>query len=77
MDLMNVVEFELQKQIMIKEGEAKICGQNIKNDTSKTILSLCKTGKKGKRRKKIRKKLEDIRLRYEKKSKNRKKIGKY
>ena len=61
---------------MIKEGEAKICRQNIKNDTSKTTLSQCKTGKM-KRRKKIRKKLEDIRLRYEKKSKNRKKIGKY
>ena len=31
MDLLNAVEFELKRQIMITEGEAKIRRQNIKN----------------------------------------------
>ena len=34
-DLMNAVEYELQRQIMLKEGEAKIRKQNIKNDNFK------------------------------------------
>ena len=40
MDLMNAVEFELKRQIMIKEGEAKIRRQNIKNDNFKKTMEI-------------------------------------
>ena len=39
-DLMNAVEYELQRQIMLKEGEAKIRKQNIKNDNFKKTMEI-------------------------------------
>ena len=40
MDLINAVEYELQRQIMLKEGEAKIRRQNIKNDKFKKTVEI-------------------------------------
>ena len=39
-DLLNAVEYELQRQIMIKEGEAKIRKQNMKIDNFKKQMEL-------------------------------------
>jgi len=39
-DLMNAVEYELKRQIMLKEGEAKIRRQNIKNDNFKKTMEI-------------------------------------
>ena len=39
-DLMNAVEHELKRQIMLKEGEAKIRRQNIKNDNFKKTMEI-------------------------------------
>ena len=51
MDLMNAVEFELQRQIMIKEGEAKLRKQNIKNDNFRKSVELKNELEKKKMRK--------------------------
>ena len=39
-DLMNAVEYELQRQIMLKQGEAKLRKQNIKNDKFKKTMEI-------------------------------------
>ena len=66
MDLMNAVEFELQRQIMIKEGEAKLRKQNIKNDNFRKSVE----SKNELEKKKMRKEKKEEKKKEEKRKKN-------